>query len=106
MAEQFVSESIEPRAGTFDAAGMGRAEPGLPTGFRWRGDWFEIEAVLEGWKASSREGGRASGELYLRRHYYKLRMGDGSGWTVYFERQARPGGSAKRRWFLYTIDSG
>jgi len=101
---EFVSEPIVPRAGTFDTAAMARAEPGLPDAFGWRGDWHDIAAVLETWKASSPEGGRPGGELYLRRHYFKLRMTDGAAWTVYFERQARPGAPAKQRWFLYTLD--
>jgi len=58
------------------------------------------------WKHSSREGSRAQGELYLRRHYYKLRMSDGAVWTVYFTRQPSPSGSPKHRWFLYEIDRG
>jgi hypothetical protein len=81
---------------------MGRGEPGLPSGFTWRGNSVTIVERLETWKHSSREGGGA-GDLYLRRHYYKLRMSDGSIWTVYFVRQTPRTGSPKNRWFLYTI---
>ncbi|MHC4610105.1 MAG: DUF6504 family protein [Planctomycetota bacterium] len=100
----FVSESITPWRESFDAAAMGRGEPGLPRGFDWRGGSYEIVERIEQWKHSSREGGRAGGELYLRRHYYRLRMSDGSVWTIYFIRQPPSSGSGKQRWFLYRID--
>ena len=99
----FISEPITPWPGTFDARAMGRGEPGLPRRFDWRGQSYEIVEVLKAWKDSSREGGRAGGELYLRRHYYELKMADGSIWTVYFVRQPPAGGSARQRWFLYSM---
>lgn len=100
-AEEFISEPIEP-VGGFDTAAMSRGEPGAPPAFRWRDRAYEVVARIGQWKSSSREGGRAQGQLYLRRHYYELMMDDGSRWTVYFERQPRRSGSAKVRWFLYT----
>lgn len=100
---ELISESIRPRAGTADARAMGRGEPGLPRGFEWRGHDVDVLEVMEAWKESSREGSRAGGSLYLRRHCYKLRMGDGSVWTVYCTRQAARSGDPKRRWFLYSV---
>ena len=100
-----ISEPISPLSGTFDATAMGRGEPGLPRGFAWRGRSRDITEVLSTWKDSEREGGRASAELYLRRHYYRLKMSDGSVWTVYFARQAARSGNARIRWFLYTVES-
>lgn len=99
MMGEFVSESIRPWSGTFDAAAMARAEPGLPKGFDWRGQPNEIVEMLERWKQS----GASMGELYLRRHYFRLRMADDSVWTVYCLRQSPRGGSGKRRWFLLEI---
>ena len=55
-------------------------------------------------QATSPEGGKPGGEIYLRRHYYRLAMSDGRVWTVYFTRQTPKSGSAKARWFLYTMD--
>ena len=97
---EFVSEAIDPWPGSFDAAAMGRAEPGLPRGFHWRGDSFATVQVLERWK----ESGASMGELYLRRHYFRVRMADDSIWTLYCLRQTPQSGSPKRRWFLYTVD--
>jgi len=101
---ELISEPITPLAGTFDASAMGRGEPGLPAGFTWRGETARIVAVLEAWKQSSRESGRAGGQLYLRRHCYRLRMSDDAVWTVYFVRQTPRSGSPKQRWFLYTLE--
>jgi len=101
---EFVSEPIKPSPGRFDAPAMGRGEPGLPAGFRYRGVSYDVVQRIEQWKHSEREKGRAGGELYLRRHYYKLRMSDETVWTVYFVRQPLTSGSIKDRWFLYTIE--
>lgn len=98
-----VSEPLTPLAGTFDTSRMGRGEPGLPRGFTWHDETFLIEQELAAWKHSSREGGGA-GDLYLRRHYHKLRMSDGSVWVVYFVRQTPKSGDPRKRWFLYTVE--
>lgn len=107
---ELISEPLKPFAGTFDTSAMGRGEPGLPKGFTWRDDPYELVETISVWKQSSREGG--TGELYLRRHYYKLRMvnscssrnTDETIWTVYFTRQTPKTGNPKQRWFLYTIE--
>ncbi len=100
-----VSEPLSPRPGSFDTTAMARGEPGLPSGFTWRGRPFDVVAVLETWKESSPEGGRAGGEHYLRRHYFRIRMSDCAVWTVYFVRQTPRTGKPTSRWFLYTVDS-
>lgn len=101
---ELVSEAITPEAGTFDASAMGRGEPGLPSGFGWRGRVYAVVRVIGTWKHSTREGSSAQGQLYLRQHRYRLLMDDGSTWEVYFVRQTPKSGCAKRRWFLYTRD--
>ncbi len=99
---QFISEPIQPAAGTFDPRAMACGEPGLPTHFTWRGATYEIVDLLEEWKTSDREGG--SGELYLRRHWYKLRTDPDAIMTIYCQRQASSRASAKKRWWLYTVE--
>lgn len=101
---EFVSESITPLEGTFDTARMALGEPGLPGGFRWRAETFQVVEKLSAWKESTREGGRPDGELYLRRHYYKIRMSNRSTWTVYLIRQASGCSNPKKRWFLYLVE--
>ncbi len=100
--EEFLSEPITPYAGTFDAAAMAAGLPGLPRGFTWHGERYEVVEQLASWKQSAPEVGRLAGERYLRRHYFRLRMSDNSIWTIYLVRQTPRSGSPKRRWFLYS----
>jgi len=100
---ELISEPISPHAGTFTVGAMGRGEPGLPRGFDWRGQSYLVAEVLRVWKHSSREGARTGGQLYLRRHYFELRMNHDQVWTVYFVRQTPRSGDPKRRWFLYSL---
>ena len=104
MAEQFISEPLRPVAGGFDAEAMSRGEPGLPAAFVWHDAEYRIAAKLGQWKHTSAEGARAGGDVYLRRHYYRLAMSDGSLWVVYFVRQSPKRSIATPRWFLYTIE--
>jgi len=101
---EFVSEAIEPVGGTFDTGAMARGEPGLPGGFKWRDAEYRVVALRGRWKESSPERGKVGNEVYLRRHYYELRMDDGSSWTVYFTRQSWASERPNLRWFLYTIE--
>jgi len=104
MSEEFISEPIEPVAGTFDTAAMTRGEPGLPERFKWRDEEYAIADVLEAWKETGpcRSGGS---EKYLRKHWYKIRTDSGLEMTLYFERQARSKTRNKTRWWLYTINT-
>lgn len=100
----FISEPITPHKGAFDTAAMAAGTPGLPRGFTWRDEAYEIVAVLGSWKASGPEVGSFHGERYLRRHYSRLKMSDGTVWTVYFIRRTPQGSSPRQRWFLYSIE--
>lgn len=102
--EYFISEPLTPEPGTPMASTMAIGEAGLPRRFVWRDETYEVEAVLRHWKSSGREGHSKSGELYLRRHWWKIRTIDGTVMTVYCERQARSHAARKRRWFVYTVE--
>jgi len=99
-AEQFVSASLEP-VGAYDTSRMARGEPGLPSGFCWRGVEHRVAGVVETWKESG-PCSHGGSERYLRKHWYRIAMDDGSIWTVYFDRQARSTRDRKHRWWLYT----
>lgn len=101
MTETFISEAIEPVGETFDASRMATGEPGLPRRFRWRGREYEVREVIERWKESGpcRNG---ADEVYLRKHWYHVRLDDGSEMKLYFERQPRGGARSRARWWLYT----
>jgi len=103
MSEEFVSEPIKPVAGTFDPTSMTRGEPGLPGRFVWRDKEYEVAEVLQIWKelGPCKSGGT---ERYLRKHWFKIRTGNGLQMTIYFERQARSKLQNKMRWWLYTIN--
>ncbi len=104
MPERFVSEPIQPEAGTFDATGMTRGEPGLPKQFTWRDQQYTVAEIIEAWKEDGpcRNG---SPEMYLRKHWYRVRTAEGPEMTIYFERQARSKQHNKKRWWLYTVGS-
>ncbi len=100
MSERFISESLTPIKGSFDPTGIARGEPGMPLRFVWRDRPLRVVDVEEVWKTSSPEGG--SGEMYLRRHWWKVRVDTGQVMTIYCERQAKRR-NAKSRWFVYTV---
>ena len=100
--EQFVGEAIEPLEGVFTTTGAAPGEPLLPARFRWRDEEYRLAEVLRKWKSSSpcRHGSR---EVYLRKHWYRIRTTDGTAMTIYFERQARQASKKTKRWWVYTI---
>jgi phosphoribosylglycinamide formyltransferase-1 len=104
MSEEFVSEQIEPVAGTSHTTAMSRGEPGLPGRFVWRGKEYTVIEMLQSWKQSGpcKSGG---GEVYLRKHWFKIKTTDGLEMTIYFERQPRSKQQSKKRWWLYTISA-
>ena len=97
--EQFVSEAGEPKPGSFDVSAMSRGEPGLPREFTWRGTRYVVAEVLSTWKTSTAE----RGEMYLRRHWFRIRTASGEQMTLYCERQAKNPRRPKARWWLYAV---
>ncbi len=99
----FVGQPLKPDQ---DGGVFGTPAPGapvLPRRFRWRDGVLEVGAVVRLWRdtASCSHGGT---EKYVRRHWFELRWVDGSRARVYFERQARRGGSARTRWWLFSLE--
>jgi hypothetical protein len=97
-SEEFVSELLQPGANP-SAARMSRGEPGLPAQFRWRGKMFQIATVQQTWKTSTPD----RGELYLRRHWYRITTATGEVMTLYCLRQARSFQQRKARWWVYSV---
>jgi len=100
---EFICEELVPIAGTADAAMASRGEPGLPRRFLWRGVEYELVGVIETWKTQGpcRHG---SGEMYLRRHWYKIEVRPHQIMTVYCDRQAKDRRRPKSRWWVYTLE--
>jgi hypothetical protein len=101
--ESFVGEPVTPKPGTFDTAMMATGIPGLPHQFTWKGTEYAVAAVIETWKTL---GPCTSGadEMYVRRHWYKIKTTTGEVMTLYCDRHAPRGKSkTKGRWVLYSI---
>jgi phosphoribosylglycinamide formyltransferase-1 len=99
---EFICQELTPVAGLADAAMMARGQPGLPRRFTWRNVQYEIVGVIETWKTQGpcRHG---SGEMYLRRHWYKIQVNPRLVMTVYCDRQAKNRRKPKSRWWVYTV---
>ena len=100
---RFISEPIVPVPGAIELGRMARGEPGLPARFIWRDQEYQVADLLEKHKSASPEGGRVGGEMYVRRHWFKIGCRSGEVMTIYCERQTRHA-NAKARWWLYTIE--
>jgi len=81
---------------------MARGEPGLPGRFAWRGEEYVVAEVLAKWKESGRcKSG--STEMYLRKHWFRIKTQDALEMTIYFERQPKSKAQNKTRWWLYKV---
>src|SRR5512139_2308072 len=99
---EFISEPIVPLEASFETGSMYTGEPGLPRRFLWRGAEYEVARVLEKWKTAG-PCKHGSGEQYVRKHWFKVEVADGTQMEIYFDRQQRTRQSGQR-WWLATID--
>jgi hypothetical protein len=105
MKESLISEAIEPLMDDLAERPFLAGEPIVPGRFRWRGSEYRIETIIESWKEYT-DGSRSMPERYLRKHWFHVRVSDGTAaftMKIYFERQVRSKGTARARWWLYTI---
>ena len=103
MPSSFISEPITPVKGTFDPAGMARGEPGLPQRFRWRKKEYAVAEVLEQWKDHG-DCAHGSGERYVRRHGYRVRVTDGTVFRLYFQRTFGRAQPSSQRWWIQSVE--
>ena len=101
--EEFVGEEMTPVPATGDAVAMARGEPGLPRCFTWRGVEYAVAGVIRQWKTTGpcRSGG---GEVYLRKHWFRVLTRPEAIMTIYCQRQAQNRRRPKSRWWIYTIE--
>jgi len=104
MREELISERLEPVLAKVDARRVVIGAPLLPTQFLWRGTEYTVDAVIAEWKETGpcRHG---SGERYVRKHWFHIRMTTGEEFKIYFERRARSAKQQKQRWWVYTVAS-
>lgn len=104
MPSSFISEPITPIDGSFDTMAMARGEPGLPHRFRWRKEEFLIIEVLEQWKDHG-DCAHGSGERYVRKHGYRVRVADGTIFRLHFQRSFGRGKfRTKDRWSVHSME--
>ena len=104
MHEELISERLKPMMAEVDGRRVVIGAPLLPTKFVWRGAQYTVAEVLEEWKETG-PCHHGSGERYVRKHWFRLRMASGEEFKVYFERHARSPKQMKQRWWLYTVGS-
>ena len=102
MQEKLISERLEPVLAQAVARPFVIGAPLLPAHFLWRGRQYSVAEVLEEWKETG-PCHHGSGERYVRKHWFRLRMASGEQFKVYFERHARSAKQMKQRWWLYTM---
>lgn len=104
MEEQFISEPLKPVTDSVDQRSFAIGAPLLPTEFLWRNRTLVVSHVCEQWKDTGpcRHG---SGELYVRKHWFRLQLNTGEEIKVYFQRQPRSSGREKSRWWLFSMKS-
>ncbi len=102
MADQLVSEAIQPVPETFDTAFMSAGVPGMPREFFWRKKKYVVEDVVRAWKTTGLCH-HGSPEQYVRRHWFKVRTRAGVIMTLYFDKGTR-GKRAEMGWFLYATE--
>lgn len=103
MSEKLVSEAIAVDPDDLEPP-IAIGEPGAPRRFVWRGDAVDVTRVLGRWR-ETRGCTHGSGEQYAFKHWFDIETRDGRRMKIYFERKARSRSQAKRRWWLYTVDS-
>jgi hypothetical protein len=99
--KQFISEAITPVDASFATSYMCTGEPGLPVRFRWRDTLYKVARVLEKWKSTG-DCRHGSGEQYVRKHWYRVEVTDGTQMEIYFDRKPRSRKN-KQRWWLANI---
>ena len=102
MKDRLISEPIRPLLFETSPEPFTGGEPVLPKRFVWRDGEEIIKDVLEQWKELS-QGTAAMPDRYVRKHWYRIRTESGKEMKIYFERQARSKGSAKQRWWLFSL---
>ncbi|MBD5604526.1 MAG: hypothetical protein IAI48_05485 [Candidatus Eremiobacteraeota bacterium] len=96
MARHFVSEAIRQNGDSLFAAAFGTGEPPLPARFAWRDEDLVVAAVERTWRSTNED----RGDTYLARHWFDVRLADGRGATLYFDRKAR---RSAPNWWLYAL---
>jgi len=101
MPERFISEPIDPVAGTFDTTLMAGGAAGLPREFFWQRKKYTVGRILKTWRTTGpcRHG---SGEEYTRRHWFEIATDSGETMKIYFDKGNR-GKRTDMGWHLFAL---
>lgn len=102
MTSRFVSEPLQPVAGTLSPARMAAGGPGLPAAFEWKGGTLRIARVRRTWRDTG-PCDHGSDERYVRKHWFEVETEGGQVAQLYFERNPRPR-TRGSRWWLFSLD--
>ncbi len=106
----FIGEPIEA---IFDRPPAFTKKPDCPNGFRWQGQTFRVEAVLQQWIDYARKGRMARnmrperaavaarrGSWGVGRFYFRVRAEGGRCFELYYDRSPKDAGHRQGEWFL------
>ena len=83
---------------------MARGEPGLPHKFNWRNRTWTVAEVLESTKSYG-DCAHGSGERYVCKHAYRVRLTTGQILNLYFQRSFGRGRFRTHdRWWIYSME--
>jgi hypothetical protein len=107
----FIDQPIEI---SFDAAPARQKTPPCPDGFTWGGKDYRITEKLSEWKDFTRRGRMARnmqpahaavtaehGSLGVGRFYFRVRVGTGQVFDLYYDRLIKNVDDRLGHWFLY-----
>ncbi len=103
----------EPIQAVFDEDPLLSKKPGCPASFTWRGERFEVDALLEEWHDYERRGRSAEnmqeaharaatkrGSWGVGRDYFRVHTSAGRVFLIYFDRAPKNAGDRQGRWFV------
>ncbi|MCJ7701234.1 MAG: DUF6504 family protein [Anaerolineales bacterium] len=108
---QFISEDVEV---FFEVPPLLEKKPGCPDGFIWREERYAIQENLSEWRDFNRRGRMAHsmrpanlkkaarrGSVGVGRFYFRVRVGDGRIFDLYYDRAVKNADERKGSWTLH-----
>lgn len=107
---QFIDQPVEV---VYDSPPVLEKIPACPQGFIWKANLYRIQSVLAEWQDFHRRGrmarnmqpGHASraervGSWGVGRYYFRVLVGSGQIFEIYYDRAPADAGDRKGTWFL------
>lgn len=104
----------QPVQALFDTPPALEKSPTCPDGFEWEGETYRVAELLSEWSDFTRRGRYARnmrpahaavaasrGSLNVGRFYFRVRVGTGRVFDLYYDRAMKSVDERKGGWFLY-----